>query len=629
MPIQKLQLRPGINRETTDYGNTGGYYDCNMVRFRNGQPESIGGWTRFTSVAAQGVWRSLNAFSLLNGDRLYSGGTTYKYYLIRGNGLIDITPLRKTVDPMSNNPFTTTAAGSTTVDVHDVGHGAVLNDFVTFSGATGPVDGIPASDLNQEHQITAIIDSDNYSITVATPATVGSVSGGGAAVIAEYQINVGLNQQTLGNGWGTGTWGGTDGVGWGEGSDNSVVTQQLRLWYEDNFGEDLLFNVRDGGIYYKDMGAAVTNRAVELQSLVGAVTVPVVARQVLVSDNDRHVIAFGCNPIDSVVQDRQLIRWSDSENAANWDETNTAGDAGELRINKGSEILRAIETQTEVLVFTDVSLHSFKFVGAPYIFGQTMIGSNVSLIAPNAVTTTGSITVWMETGVRFKKYDGAVSDIPCDVRTYISEILNYNQQQKIVAGVNRQYGEFWWHMPVNGSQQNNFYLVYNYVEDTWYYGDFNGVGRTTWLDAFYENTPLAGAVDGYIYLHESGTVDGSQIPNVELMSYLVGSVFEITDGGQFMLISRYIPDFDFSRSSAANPSVLVKFTPRDYPGSPFGTGVPETVTRTVATPIEQFTPKKDFRLRTRSVQYSVESNGIGTAWQQGLPRLYLAPDGQR
>jgi hypothetical protein len=225
--IQKLQLRPGINRETTDYGNTGGYYDCNMVRFRNGQPESVGGWTRFTNVAAQGIWRSLNAFSLLNGDRLYSGGTTYKYYLIRGNGLIDITPLRKTVDPMSNNPFTTTSAGSTTVDVHDVGHGAVLNDFVTFSGATGPVDGISASDLNQEHQITAIIDSDNYSITVATPATAGGVSGGGAAVIAEYQISVGLNQQTLGNGWGTGTWGGADGVGWGEGSDTRGPTTAL------------------------------------------------------------------------------------------------------------------------------------------------------------------------------------------------------------------------------------------------------------------------------------------------------------------------------------------------------------------------------------------------------------------
>jgi len=421
----KLQFKPGINRETTDYGNTGGWYDINLARWVSNSPQSMGGWQRFTAQQAQGTFRSLFPWSTLNGTRFYGAGTNLKYYLVYGNSLVDITPIRSTVDPMANNPFAT-SIGTTTVTVTDVANGSVVGDFVTFSGASGPFGGVPASDINQEHQITQIIDADTYTITVATTAS-SSASGGGAAVVAEYQLNVGLDTSALGNGWGTGGWGVYP---WGEGSPDFVATDQLRLWTEDNFGEDLLFNPRNGGIYYKDMSGSVSTRAVNLTTVSGASDVPTIARQVLVSDNDRHVVAFGTNTIGTAVQDLLLIRWSDTENLAQWtpDTTNTAGS---LTINAGSQFLKAIETTTETLVFTDVSLHSLRFIGPPYTFGQTRIATNIQLIGPNAVTTTGAITAWMATGPVFQVYDGVVRDLVCPIRSYIASILNAGQSEKI------------------------------------------------------------------------------------------------------------------------------------------------------------------------------------------------------
>lgn len=622
--LLKLQLRPGINRETTDYGNSGGYYDCNLVRFRNGQPESIGGWTRFTSEVAAGTWRSLFPFSLLDGNRYYAGGTNLKYYIVRGNGLVDITPIRAT-STINNNPFAT-AIGTTTVTVTDTAHGAVINDFVTFSGSSGTIGGVPVGEFNAEHQITSIIDANSYTISVTTTAT-SSVSGGGASVSAAYQINTGLDTTVLGNGYGTGGYGV---FGYGLGSTSSVVTGSLRLWSQDNFGEDIIFNVRDGGIYYKDMSLNVTTRAVNLTSLAGASGVPIVAKQVLVSNNDRHAVAFGCNPVDSVVQDRLLARWAETENLALWtpDTTNTAGS---IRFDSGSEFVTAVEATNEILVFTDVALHSFKFIGPPYTFGQTLIGTNISLIGPNAVVSSRSVVYWMETGVRFRVYDGTIHDLPCDVRTYVASILNMSQTQKIVAGANRQFTEVYFHLPVDGEDEVNFYLVCNLEGATpvWYYGYFGSQGRTTWLDAFFENTPLAGAPDGYIYAHDTGAVDGSVMPSIKLEDYLESSVYEIGQGDDFMFISRYIPDFDFTNSSAANPGLTVTLTKRDYPGSPFETGVVTGITRSVAMPVEQYTAKNDIRLRARSVQYRVESSVLGTAWAQGVPRVYLDKDGKR
>lgn len=630
----KLTFRPGINRETTDYGNTGGWHDCSLARWKSGTPESMGGWQRFTSSLMLGTARSLFAWSTLNGQLWYSAGTNLKYYLIRGNEPLDITPLRRTVT-LGVNPFATAGLGTTTITVTDVANGSVLGDYVTFSGATGPISGIPASEFNIEHVITSIIDEDTYTISVTTPAA-GATTGGGAAVEAEYQISVGLDTSATGNGWGTGPWGGPvtpanpTGVGWGEGSATSVSTDQLRLWTEDNFGEDLLFNARNGGIFFKDMTTNPAERAVNLTTLSDTGNIPIIARQILVSDNDRHAVAFGTNTIGTTTQDRLLARWCASENLSQWtpDTTNTSGS---LRFDGGSEFLKAVETTTEILVFTDVSLHSMKFIGPPYTFGQVRVGTNVQLIGPNAVVSTGSETAWMANGL-FQMYDGVVRDLPCGVRSYIFEILNTAQAEKITAGVNRQFKEIIWLLPVNGSSENNFYVILNYEDwnnPLWYYGSFNGAGRTAWLDAWFEPTPLATAPDGYIYSHDIGATDGSTGGQIMLNSYLKSSVFELGTGGDFMLVSRTIPDMDFKGSTTAAAQATITFEKRDYPGSPFVAGPSETVTRTVSLPVEQYTAKIDKRFRARSVQFGIETTATGTLWQLGVPRIYAAPDGQR
>jgi hypothetical protein len=620
----KLQFRPGVNRETTDYGNTGGWYDINLVRWVSNTPQSMGGWQRFTAEQAQGTFRSLFPWSTLIGTRFYAAGTNLKYYLVYGNSLVDITPIRLTTDPMANDPFAITN-GSSVMTVTDVGNSSVMNDFVTFSGAVSiGASNVTADVLNAEYQITSIIDADHYTVELPVVSDTTDAAGGGAAVVAEYQISVGLDTSALGNGWGTGPWGSD---GWGEGSGSFVETDQLRLWTEDNFGEDLLFNPRNGGVYYKDMTGAVSERGVNIAGLSGAQNPPIIARQVLVSDNDRHVLVFATNTIGTAIQDPLLIRWSDTENLLQWtpDTTNTAGS---LTINAGSQFLKAVETTTETLVFTDVSLHSLRFIGPPYTFGQTRIGTNIQLIAPNAVVSTGAITFWMATGPLFQMYDGVVRDMPCTIRTYIASILNTAQAEKITAGINRQFHEVLWLLPVNGSEELNFYAMCNYEDPSnliWYYGDYNGAGRTTWLDAWFEDTPLAGSPDGYIYSMDMGATDQSTVPAAKLDSYLRSSVFELGNGENFMLVSRLIPDVNFTGSTATDPTVTMTFEKRDYPGSAFVAGPDNTV----AVDVTGYTPKVDRRFRARSTQFGIEATTTGTLWQLGVPRIYANPDGQR
>lgn len=624
----KIVFKPGVNRETTDYGNTGGWYDINLARWVSNSPQSMGGWQRFTTTTMLGTQRSLFPWSTLAGTRFYGVGTNLKYYLIYGNAPVDITPIRKTVNPMANNPFAITN-GSATATVTDVANGSVVNDFVTYSGAVSiGVSNVTAAVLNREYEITKIVDADHYQITLPVTSNTTNAAGGGAVVVAAYQINVGLDTSATGNGWGTGPWGaGT----WGVGSGTFVVTDHLRLWTEDNFGQDLLYNPRNGGVYYKDMSGSVQTRGVNIASLAGASDPPIIARQVIVSDNDRHVLVFATNTIGTAVQDPLLVRWSDTESLIQWT-PNTTNTAGSLSINAGSQFLKAVETTTEILVFTDITLHSFRFIGPPYTFGQTRIGTNVQLIGPNAVASTGSITAWMATGPVFQYYDGVVHDLPCTIRTYIASILNYAQVEKITAGVNRQFHEFVWLMPVNGSEEINFYAICNYEDASnpiWYYGDFNGVGRTTWLDAWFETVPLAGSPDGYVYYQEMGATDQSVTPAVKLDSFLRSSVFELGTGGDFMYVTRTIPDLDFTGSTATDPTVTMTFEKRDYPGSSFVAGPDNVVELTVTGPPAEYTEKVDRRFRARSVAIGIESTTTGTLWQLGVPRLYAAPDGQR
>ncbi|MEG9884906.1 MAG: hypothetical protein V6Z86_09965, partial [Hyphomicrobiales bacterium] len=581
----------------------------------------FGGWQRFTSEQMQGTPRSLHPWASLAGEQFYGSGTELKYYQIRGGALIDITPIRRTVT-LANDPITiiSAAGGVTLIEVADTLHQAIVNDFVTLSGVVGPIGGLDASVFNAEHQITAIPTDNTIRFNVTGTGT--AATGGGAAVEAAYQINTGIDSTVLGAGWGTDTFGSG---GWGLASDQLTISDRLRLWHQDNFGEDLIFNVQDGGIYYKDMSAGVTSRGFELQDAPSANDAPVIARQVLVSDNDRHVLFFGTNQIGSSAQDPLLVRWSDQENPFDGEITTTTT-AGSLRIDSGSEIIIAVESRGEILVFTDVTVHALRFVGPPFIFGQVRIGTNTSLIGPNAVATDGVNVFWMGRG-GFYRHTGQIQELRCDVKDYVFRNINEQQSGKITAGINRLHSEVFWYMPFGDVEENNFYVVYNYEQDIWYYGMLN---RTVWIDARFEAQPLAGSPDGYIYAHEVGASDNSVIPPVALNSYVESSDIELGTGDTLMYVRRLLPDVTFDGSTATTPQVTIQLETRNYQGEAYRTQKAPTVARIAVGPPEQFNGlRNNVRMRGRYIRYRIEADQIGVRWRQGIPKLQVQSDGLR
>jgi hypothetical protein len=461
MPLTKLQFRPGVNRETTSYSNEGGWFDVDKVRFRFGYPEKIGGWTKFTGASFLGSCRAMHPWTDLNNSRLIGLGTSVKYYLNQDGGLFnDITPIRSTT--AAGDVTFAAVNGSATITVTDVAHGAVSGDFVTFSGAASLGGNITAGVLNQEYNITGIIDGDTYTIEARTAGTTiqditvdgaldptpvladGSDSGnGGASVVGAYQISIGLDTSTFGAGWGVGFWGrGT----WGSAAATPIITSTLRLWSHDNFGEDLLINPRNGGIYYWDRSGGLATRAVSLDSLSGANATPTIAKQVIVSDRDRHVIAFGCDPEATPgVQDPLTIRFSAQESLTDWAATAT-NSAGELRLGSGSEIVTAVETRQQVLVYTDTALYAMQYLGPPFTFGINLVSENITTMSPLAAIAVEDNVFWM--GLKeFYVYGGTVQRLPCTVRDYVFSDFNFNQREKVVASTNTAFSEIWWFYP--------------------------------------------------------------------------------------------------------------------------------------------------------------------------------------
>lgn len=620
MALMKLQFRPGINRETTAYANEGGWWDCNLVRFRATKPETIGGWTRYTKTPMLGTGRSLLNWTALDGTIFTGMGTNLKYYVIRGGALYDITPIRDTT-PAGAVTFTATN-GSATITVTDTAHGALNNDFVTFSGAVGLGGNVTASVLNAEHQITRVIDGNTYQITLSVTANAFDAGDGGASVVGTYQINTGLDTSVYGTGWSTGGWSrGT----WGSGTTTTIPGAQLRIWSQDNYGEDLIISIQDGGIYYWDKSLGLVTRAVALEDLPGAQAVPTVAKTVIVSERDRHVIAFGCDPEATPgVQDPLTIRFSDQENPVEWRSLPTTT-AGELRIGTGSEIVGAIQTKQQIVVFTDVSVHAMQYIGDPFTFGLQEVSSSTSLISPNAMVAVGDAVFWMGKN-EFYLYDGAVTQIPCDVKEYVFSGMNVEQQLKVYSGHCSSFSEVWWFYPSLESEENDRYVVYNYEQKVWYYG---AMPRTAWLDRNVLSYPLAVAPDGYVYYHENGLNDGSVNPPAPLPAYIESSVVDMSDGDQFMFATRIIPDLTFRNSSAATPTATITLKARNFPGGAYFATDADPVTKITSLPVEQFTNELYVRLRGRSMSLRIESNQTGTAWRLGDPRLDLRTDGRK
>jgi hypothetical protein len=484
---------------------------------------------------------------------------------------------------------------------------------------------ITALVLNQEYEVTNVVDGNTYEITASVTANASDSGNGGASVVAAYQINIGLDTVVLGSGWGAGVWGrGT----WSSAADVTVPGATLRLWSQDNFGEDLVFNVRGGAIYYWDASAGTGSRGVNITSLTNN-SAPNIANQVLVSERDRHVVAFGCNPEfgsdgnPTAVQDPLVIRFSSQESATDW-QTRPDNTAGELRIGTGSYIVGAVQTKQQVVIFTDIALYTMQYIGPPYTFGLTEVSSNISIAGQNAAISTGDSVYWMGTG-QFYMYNGTVTQLPCSVKEYVFSDINIYQLAKVAAASNTAFAEIWWFYPSANSQLNDKYVVFNYEFNIWYYGTMS---RTAWHDSAFAGLPIAAAQDGYLYYQEYGLNDGSGNLPVPLNAYIESSTVDIAEGDQFMFASRIIPDITF-RNSDGTPTATFTIKARNYPGGSYFGASNNAVVSTAIVPVQLFTEQSFIRVRGRSVALRVESNQVNTAWRLGSPRLDVRPDGRR
>lgn len=617
MPLQRIQLRPGINREVTRYSGKGGWWDCDKVRFRKGFPEKIGGWQALSQQTFLGVCRSLLEWASLNGAVLGAVGTHLKYYIERGGAYYDITPIRAT-SGAGDATFAATL-GSSLVTVTEVAHGATSGSYVTFSGAASLGGVINAAVLNREYAVASVIDADSYLIDVGVAADASDVGNGGASTVAAYQVNIGPAIQQSLVGWGSGAWGlGT----WGFGQQD---VEQLRLWNHATYGEDLIFGPRGGALYYWDTSAGVNVRG----TLISGNDTPTVHNALLVSDVSRFVMCFGTNDIGSSVRDPMLVRWSDQENYSFWTPLAT-NQAGSLRLSLGSFIVTARQNRQEVLVWTDRALYSMQYQGPPFVWGAQSLADNISIAGPNAVAIASGVAFWMGTD-KFYVYNGQVQPLNCDVQRYVFDNLNEFQADQICCGTNEAFDEVWWHYPSNGSTVNDRYVVYNYVENTWYYGTLS---RTAWFDSPFKGKPVA-ASNNKLIIHEQGTDNLENSVAVPITSHLVSADFDIGEGDRFAFVWRIIPDITFRGSSATNPRVTMELVPLRDPGAgytvPASTGgnSSQPVVRSAIIPVEAFTPQINIRVRGRQLVMRIASDQSGVLWQLGVPRLDLRADGRQ
>jgi hypothetical protein len=712
VPLQKLQLRPGVNREGTTLANEGGWFECDKIRFRSGYPQKIGGWTPLSSNTYDGVARSLWNWVTLRGYNLLGVGTNVKYYVESGGVYNDITPIRETA--VLTNPFTT-ISGSAVVTVTDAGHGGINGDYVTFSGASS----VAGLDLNNEY-VMFNVDTNSYQITAATTANASTTGGG--TVTAAYQINIGLATFGYLTGWGAGLWGGfvygtaqtklslaldtsnttiavnsTTGfanvtrtlmignselttytgntatsftgatrgasgtiatafpantavynaatfTGWGQSAAYGIA-EQPRLWSETNYGEYLIINPRGGALYlwipdYSGSGnLQFADRAKLLSSTSsGAYQTdsgcPSVCNFVMVSDASRFVLTFGVNDYNETIQDPLLIRWSAQEDYQTWTPAIT-NQAGSYRLSSGSTIITAQQTRQEILVFTDAALFSMQYLGPPFVWGFNILSDNISIVGPNAVATANNLTYWM--GVdKFYVYTGRVETLPCSLRQYVFGDINLQQSYQFFAGTNEGFSEVWWYYCSSNSQVIDRYVIYNYLDQVWYYGN---LGRTAWSDSPLREYPMGATYSQTIVYHESGTnnveVNGTILP---ITSFIQSSDFDIGDGHNFGFVWRMIPDitFDGSTTSAPDkPQVTFTVRPRQNPGAPYGTADTPTVAsaqsyNTVKNyNVQEFTQIVYTRLRGRQMAFRISSDQLGCQWQLGAPRIDIRPDGRR
>ena len=592
MTLRDLNIAPGLYTINTDRGAKGRWKDGNHVRFYQGLPQKIGGWTISVGTnsfvgKARGVvdWQSLTV------EKIIGLGTSAKLYAWIGATFTDITPLRES-GTLGNNPFAMTNT-STTVTVTDVGHGNLVGDYVHYAGASA-AGGIT---INGEYTVVSVVDADSYTITHSAAAT-STVSGGGAAVTYQYEIHVGSADSVVGLGYGAGTYGSST---YGTPRLVSNFLSMARIWSLDNWGEDLIACPRGGGIYAWDTSVGVGTRAAVIS---GA---PTTAKAIMVSTENRHLIALGAR--DGSADDPMLIKWCDSEDYTSWtaSATNTAGDK---RLDSGNEIYCGVKNSREHLIFTDAALYSMRFEGPPYTFGFESIGMNGGIASPNAVKEMDGRVAWMGNG-NFFIYDGAIRVLPCEVLNHVFDDINWIQRAKVFAGANRQYGEIWWLYCTAAATECDVYVIYNMVENHWSYGTLSRTLIVGDSDTF--STPYAAGTDGNLYDHESGVNDNASA----LASSLESGDVDIGEGEYLMQVKKVIPDF-----VSLTGSVSMTLNGKKYPGSS------ETLSSTAET-ITSSTKFVNPRIRARQVSVSLSTSAVGNDWRMGTLRLDLKPHGKK
>jgi len=727
MPLSKLKFRPGINRDRTDLAQTGGWYDGNMVRFRDGYPEKLGGWQAETFTPYVGDATKLFVYSIDTGAEIAGLATTKKIYIRAGTTLFDITPIRVTyttsTTPSTDNCFTTNTTAGTEgqVLVTITGHGAETGDFVTFSGSVA-VGGITAVQLDKEFEVT-VISANTFTIQTAGTAT-SAATGGGTNITAAFQINIGADASVAGYGWSAGTW--SRGV-WGGASVTPAIVN-VRLVFMDHFNNDLIFNLNDEGpIYYWTYNATFSNRAVLLSSLPGAIAVPTGTEKTLfapsghllalgateysetatagitiaglvsvgttatattatahgLSTND-YVFLFGQTPtaysgtyqitvasattftytlpasagtvtavgayqaIDYTTgdYDPMLIRFADvnadiGPKPEVW-RPELANSAGFLFVKEGSRIITGTNVRQETLIWTDTSLSALQFLGTAEVFGLQLLSSDTNIMGANAYASVNNNVYWMGTD-SFFIYDGRVNVLKCPLLRYVFEDINREQAQLVYGGTNKEFNEVIWFYCSGGAVPSvtiDRYVIYNYRDDLWYYGQLN---RTTWVDAGVNRFPLATS-GGYIYSHENGPNNGQPLGAAPLAisSYIESAFMDIDEGQFYMLTKRVIPDVDFTASQTVNPVTGATLVPAvdmaiavtKFPGAETQTTdvTGATLTRGVTTAtgtIDQYTNQVFIRARGRQMNFKISSNTVGTQWQLGDSRVDAKPAGMR
>jgi len=615
MPLLRLFLKPGVDKQNTEYGAEGGWVDSDYVRFRYGLPEKMGGWTQFGSTLVNFVGSASDIFTWndLEGSPYAALGTNRKVYAFYGGAWADITPIRA-----SGACTFSTTSGSTTVVVNDALHGAVQGDFVTFSAVSGNPGGITNASLTNEFEIQSILTDGTYTIVSPTSATSTTTAG---AATATYQINVGGDISFVDFGWGTGTWGLST---WGTPRPASAALSLLaRVWQFDNFGQLLILQLVDGGIYEWDPSSGLGTRATAIS---GA---PTKSKFALVSTPDRHLVCFGTESTlgDPTTQDPMFVRFSSQEDINEFVATAT-NTAGGQRLTDGNEIVSALRSRGQILIWTDLSIHGQQFLGPPYTFGFQQLGANCGIISPHAAADVNGVAYWMSKDAFFV-FDGTVKKIPCTVQDYIFEDLNIAQATAVNVGINTQFNEVTWFYPSLSSDYINRFVTYNYMENVWSVGTMS---RTAWTDVGTFEKPLASEYDpldtdatittiygltagrSYLYNQE----DGVDANGVAIDAFIYSGYFDLGDGDQMLLMQKFIPDFKRQVGE-----LIVRLLLRAYPQA---SAVASSLDPYAITPTTQFVST---RARGRQIQLRIESDELGGWWRYGTLRVDVQPDGLR